>query len=72
MIVALTQFEDELSNYLEKVVLLTPCTIGIGSSLVPDLSESGMNLDTRMIREELGVYAVPSPTWEEDFMKICL
>ena len=71
MIVALTQFEDELSNYLEKVVLLTPCTIGIGKSLVPDLSESGMNLDSKMIREELGVYAIPSPTWEVDKIKIC-
>ena len=71
MIVALTKFEDELSNYLEKVVLLTPCTIGIGESLEPDLSEQSMNLDSKMLREEVGIYAVPSPTWETDKVRMC-
>ena len=27
MLVALTKFEEELSEYLEKIILLTPCTV---------------------------------------------
>ena len=71
MTVALTKYEDELSNYLEKVVYLTPCTIGLGTSLEPDLSEQSMNLDSKMLREEVGIYAVPSPTWETDKVGMC-
>lgn len=71
MTVALTKYEDELSNYLEKIVYFTPCTIGLGTSLEPDLSEQSMNLETKWLREELGIYAVPSPTWETDKVRMC-
>ena len=69
MFVALTKYEDELSQYLEKAVLLTPCTI-IGANTEPDLSEGAMN-SVQWFREELGIQAMVGPTWDDDVEKIC-
>ena len=49
--------------------MLTPCTI-IGTATEPDLSEISMTA-IEYLREELGIQAVPSPTWEQDYETIC-
>ena len=51
MLVALTKFESELMQYLEKSVFLTPCT---GFEQEPDLSEESMN-EVSYLRKTLGI-----------------
>ena len=48
MIVALTKFEEELSEYVERAILLTPCTV-FGTEV--DLTKEGMDLATKRLRD---------------------
>ena len=41
MLVALTKYESELSPYLNKAILLTPCTL-LGEETEPDLTQESM------------------------------
>ena len=53
MFVALTKFEDELANMVEKAILLTPCTI-FGTNTEPNLTEESME-SASLLRDELGI-----------------
>ena len=57
MLVALTQFESELMQYLKKSVLLTPCIYGYVFGLAstePNLTEELMS-EVNVLRKDLGI-----------------
>lgn len=70
MLVALTKFEQELSSYLNRVILLAPCMIGLTDETEPDLSWGNMS-QVNFLRKDLGIYAINGPTWEDDLALIC-
>ena len=68
MLVALTKYETELNQWLNRTVLLAPCTVA-GNASKPDLSESATKYID--IEREYDVYAKAGPTWEEDLDTLC-
>ena len=76
MLVALAKYETELTSYLNRVILLAPCMIGITDRTEPDLSWKGMSFSYRslswgQLRQDLEIQAINGPTWDEDLAKIC-
>ena len=68
MQVALTKYEDELSQYINRVILLAPCQIlGYGNEI--DLSEDSMNVVGEYT--SIGVYAWYGPNWDQDVDTLC-
>ena len=70
MLVALTKFEQELSSYLNRVILLAPCMIGLTDKTEADLSWGNMS-QVDHLRKDLGIQAINGPTWEDDLAHIC-
>lgn len=66
MLVALTKFEQELSPYLNKVILMAPCKIWFKEDPEPDLTWGNMTKGFFWLRKELGIHAINGPTWEQD------
>ena len=71
MQVALSKYEDELSQYIHRAVLLAPCGyLTLGQELdEPDLSQKSMNNVGKL--RDIGVYATNGPHWERDLQTIC-
>ena len=68
MLVGLTKFEAQYAQYLNRVVLLAPCTV-IDNTFEAGLSEESM-AEVGWFRS-IDVYATLSPTWEWDVNAIC-
>jgi len=75
----LAKYEAELADYLHRVVLLSPCTVGLNEAMTLKLNNdipamdalNGGNLRGELAR--VGVYDidVDSETWEADKSRIC-
>lgn len=68
MIVALTKYETELTQWLHRSILIAPCTIE------GDSDETNDNWYTRAmvsLERENGVYAYLGPTWDTDIEVLC-
>ena len=69
--VALSKYESELSQYLNRVVLMAPCaylTLGEDTDEI-DISQESM--ESIGWERELGVYSTNGPNWERDLEIIC-
>ena len=71
MQVALSKYEDELSNYIHRAILMAPCVyLNLGPDTDEiDISEQSMN--SIGWERELGVYAYNGPNWDRDVEVIC-
>ena len=66
-IVALSKYESELENYLERAILLAPCFGVSGDELAKRLYADYFVNEMK----KLDIYATNSSTWEADVVKIC-
>ena len=69
MQVALLKYEQELSNYIHRAILLAPCTAEYKDGDNPDDAKPW--LDEVGLLRSIGVHALYGPTWEDDVQKIC-
>ena len=66
---ALSKYDSDMSEYLNRAVLIAPCVwLGRENGEI-DLSEENMN--SIGWQRELGIYAINGPNWERDLAKIC-
>ena len=63
------KYESELSNYLNRVILLAPCTAKYEDSEDPNQSKEWMD-EVGFLRS-IGVHVNYGPTWEQDVVTIC-
>lgn len=69
MQVALMKYESELSNYLNRAILLAPCTAEYEDGDNPDKTRKWLDEPGEM--RSIGVYVTHGPTWEADYENIC-
>jgi len=71
MLIALTKYETELSNYIHRAILLGPCHEVHEDGAELDLSDEAIDMTGYQYIRDMGVYAVAGPTWEDDLQTIC-
>lgn len=69
MLVTLTKYESELSNYLNKVIMMAPCTGPFKDGDDPDVLKASQEEIGYM--RGIGVYALYGPNWQTDLETIC-
>lgn len=68
MTIAMMQNQAKIAQYLNKSIILAPCTV-LGATEVADLSPE--NTATVGALWNLGVYSTPTDDWATDYESIC-
>ena len=63
MMIALSKYENEMKNYLERATLLAPCTIITSANPIVSLTVPGA-LEADM--KQAGVYTLFGPNFDKD------
>ena len=63
MMIALSKYENEMKNYLERAILLAPCTIIANANPIVSLTVPGV-LEEEM--KKAGVYALFGPNYDKE------
>ena len=58
MMIALTKYETELSNFIHRAILLAPCQSTYEDGAELDLSDEAINYTGYQYIRDMGVYAV--------------
>ena len=66
MMIALSKYETEMKNYLDRAILMAPCTIVVNANPIESLKAPGV-LEAEM--KKAGIYALFGPNFDKD--EIC-